>query len=81
MPSTSKYSIDVYLNEECHRTTHSSQIGSKNIDMFAEEYQLLIKLRSGIDQSLTYLQSSSWEIFPCQICYIPVQVFWPIFGA
>ena len=53
MASTSKCSIGVYLNEECHKTTYNSQIGSRHIDMFAEEDQLLIKLRSGIDQPLT----------------------------
>ena len=52
MASTSKCSIGVYLNEECHKTTYNSQIGSRHIDMFAEEDQLLIKLRSGIDQPL-----------------------------
>ena len=53
MASTSKYSIGVYLNEECHKTTYNSQIGSRHIDKFAEKDQLLIKLRSGIDQPLT----------------------------
>ena len=53
MASTSKCSIGVYLNEEYHKTTCSSQIGSRHIDEFAEEDQLLIKLRSGIDQPLT----------------------------
>ena len=49
MASTSKCSIGVYLNEECRKTAY----GSRHIDMFAEEDQLLIKLRSGIDQPLT----------------------------
>ena len=53
MASTSKHFIGVYLNEECHKTIYSSQIGSKHIDMFAEENQLLIKLKSGIDQPPT----------------------------
>ena len=53
MASASKCSISVYLNEEYHKTTYSSQIGSRHIDEFAEEDQLLIKLRSGIDQPLT----------------------------
>ena len=53
MLPTSKCSIGVNLNEECHKTTYNSQIGSRHIDMFAEEDQLLIKLRSGIDQPLT----------------------------
>ena len=53
MASTSKCSIGVYLNEECHKTTYNSQIGSRHIDMFVEEDQLLIKLRSGIDKPLT----------------------------
>ena len=53
MASTSKCSIGVYLNEECHKTTYNSQIESRNIDMFAEKDQLSIKLRSGIDQPLT----------------------------
>ena len=53
MASTSKCSIGVYLNEECHKTTYNSQIGSRHIDMFLEEDQLLIKLRSGIDKPLT----------------------------
>ena len=53
MASTSKCSIGVYLNEECRKTTYGSQIGSWHIDMFAEEDQLLIKLRSCIDQPLT----------------------------
>ena len=41
MASTSKCSIGVYLNEDYHKTTHSSEIGSKHIDMFAKEDQLL----------------------------------------
>ena len=53
MASTSKCSIGVYLNEKCHKTTYSSSIGSTHTDMFAEEVQLLIKLRNGIDQPLT----------------------------
>ena len=48
-----KCSIGVYLNEEYHKTIWKSQIESKHIDVFAEEDQLLIKLRSGIDQPLT----------------------------
>ena len=38
---------------ECHKTTYNSQTGSSHIDMFAEEDQLSIKLRSGIDKPLT----------------------------
>ena len=38
---------------ECHKTTYNSQTGSSHIDMFAEEDQLLIKLRSDIDKPLT----------------------------
>ena len=53
MASTSKCSIGVYLTEQCHKTIYNSQIGSRHIDMFAEKDQLLIKLRSGIDQPLT----------------------------
>ena len=53
MASRSKCFIGVYSNEECHRITYNSQIGGRHIDMFAEEDQLLIKLRSGIDQPLT----------------------------
>ena len=37
MLPTSKCSIGVNLNEECHKTTCSSQIGSRHIEMFAEE--------------------------------------------
>ena len=39
MTSASKCSISVYLNEEYHKTTYSSQIGSRHIDEFAEEDQ------------------------------------------
>ena len=35
------------------KTKYNSQIGSRHIDKFAEEDQLLIKLWSGIDQPLT----------------------------
>ena len=55
MAYTSKCSIGVYLNEECHKTTYNSQIGRRHsiFFIFAEEDQLLIKLRSSIDQILT----------------------------
>ena len=53
MASTSKCSIGVYLNEECHKTTYNSQIGSRHIDMLGEEDQLLIELKSDIDKTLT----------------------------
>ena len=49
MASTSICYIGVNLNEDCHKTSCSCQIGSKHIDMFAEEDQLLIKLRSCIE--------------------------------
>ena len=58
MASTSKYSIGVYLNEECRKTAY----GSRHIDMFAEEDQLLIKLRGGIEQPLTDI-CNHYEIF------------------
>ena len=53
MASTSKCSIGVYLNEECHKTTYNSQIGSRHIDRFDYKDQLLIKPRCGIDKPLT----------------------------
>ena len=53
MTSTSKCPIGVYLNKECHKSTCNIQIGSRHIDMLAEEDQLLIKLSRGIDQPLT----------------------------
>ena len=37
MASTSKYSIGVYLNDECHKTTYNSHIESKHIEILAEE--------------------------------------------
>ena len=52
MASTSKYSIGVYLNEECHKTTYNSHIESKHIEILADEDQLLIKLRNGTEQQL-----------------------------
>ena len=63
MASTSKCSIGVYLNEECHKTTYNSQIGSRHIDMLAEEDQLLIKLRRGIDQPLTDICNQQEKYF------------------
>ena len=52
MASTSKCSVGVCLNEDCFKTTYNSQIGIKNINTFSEEYQLLLKLRSGFDEQL-----------------------------
>ena len=59
-----KCSIGVYLNEEYHKTIWNSQVGSKHIDVFAEEDQLLIKLRSGIDQPLTDICNHHEKYFP-----------------
>ena len=64
MASTLKCSIGVYLNGECHKTTYNSQIGSRHIEMFAEEDQLLIKLRSGTDQPLTDICNHHEKYFP-----------------
>ena len=72
--------LGVNLNEECHKTTYNSQIGSRHIDMFAEEDQLLIKLRSGIDQPLTDICNHHEKHFLVK-CYIPIQVLQPTFGA
>ena len=44
MAWTSNCSIGVHMNEEGHKTPYSSQIGSKHIDMFVEEDQLLIEM-------------------------------------
>ena len=44
MAWTSNCSIGVHMNEEGHKTSYSSQIGSKHIDMFAEEDQLLMEM-------------------------------------
>ena len=52
MVSTLKCSVGVCLNEDCFKTTYSSQIGIKNINTFSEEDQLLLKLRSGFDEQL-----------------------------
>ena len=84
MASTSKCSIGVYLNEECHKTTYNSQIGSRHIDMFAEEDQLLIKLRSGIDQPLTDICNHHEKYFLVKYvifqykCCDPLLDFWCI---
>ena len=52
MASTSKCSIGVNLNEECHKTTYNSQIGSRHIEMLGGEAQLLIELKSDIDKQI-----------------------------
>ena len=44
MAWTSNCSIGVHMNEEGHKTSYSSQIGRKHIDMFAEEDQLLMEM-------------------------------------
>ena len=79
MASLSKCSIGVNLNEECHKITYTSQIGSRHIDMLGEEDQLLIELKSDIDQPLTDICNHHQH--PCQICYIPKQMLRPTFGA
>ena len=52
MASTSKCSIGVNLNQECHKTTYNSQIGSRHIEMLGGEAQLLIELKSDIDKQI-----------------------------
>ena len=47
--------------------------------MLGEEDQLLIELKSDIDQPLTDICNHHQH--PCQICYIPTQMLRPTFGA
>ena len=63
MASTSSCSIDIKLENKCHKTTYSQKTGLVNFDVFSEREKLLLKLtQRNIKYVLSPQTNSSHQI-------------------